>query len=56
MDNKLSIHPGPATPLFIFSGPIENIADSADRDKTQSRGLHQPASIGILFYSRNNMH
>jgi len=45
MDNKLSIHPRPATPLFKFSGPIENIADIVDRDKIQSRRLHEPTSI-----------
>ena len=45
MDNKLSIHPGPATSLFKYSGRFENIVGIADRDKTQSRRLHEPTSI-----------
>ena len=45
MDNKLSISPGPTTPFFKYSGPFVNIDDIADRDKTQSRRLHEPGSI-----------
>ena len=45
MDNKLSIHHKSAISLFKNCGRFEKIVDIADRDKTQSRRLHEPGSI-----------
>ena len=37
--------PGLDTPFSKFIGPLSNSADIANRDKTQSRRLHEPTSI-----------
>ena len=45
MDNKQSIRSGTPIPIVEISGPFMMVADIGNRDKTQSRRLHEPTSI-----------